>query len=259
MLKDNQSNLERVGERTVILQDEALRKLKGFIQIPKFALMHQKLSYGAKVAYGVLLGYAWQDDFCYPAQEAIAKDLNCSTRQARRLLAELKDQKLISWKQQGLNKPNIYYVLPLKIETPAKTSNKADRTNMSTPDRTDLSALDRTNMSYKLDTKEIYSKPLIVSNGDKKTFKSHLKTLPALNQPKEKTQYLAAEILNKLGDKHSQRFYYLVASRIPESIIRSALSEIKADGAREPARVFTYRMEQYAGEYQKTGSLAGSL
>src|SRR3989344_7756030 len=116
MPKETDKKIERVGERTVILQDESLRKLKGFVQIPRVVLMHPKLSYGAKVAYGVLLGYAWQDDFCYPAQESIAKDLNCSTRQVRRLLTELKDHGLVSWKQMGLTKPNIYTLLPLKSE-----------------------------------------------------------------------------------------------------------------------------------------------
>jgi hypothetical protein len=86
-------------EVTVVLQDEGLRKLKGFVQIPKAVLLCQTISYGAKVAYSILLGYAWQDEFCFPAQESLANDLGCSVRQARRFLVELKDQRFISWKQ----------------------------------------------------------------------------------------------------------------------------------------------------------------
>lgn len=254
MLKEIDKKFGRAGERTVILQDESLRKLKGFVQIPKIVLMHQKLSYGAKVSYGVLLGYAWQDDFCFPAQESIAKDLNCSVRQVQRLLTELKTAALVSWKQQGLNRPNTYYLLPLKLETDQKTSKILDTTDVSHPDTTDVSRLDRTNMSYKEESKLLYTKPFNVRNGDKKiSTKSKLKILPELDQPKEKTQYVAEEILSKLGDRHSERFYYLVASRIPEPIIRNALSEIKTDGAENPARVFTYRMESYAKEKSETG------
>ena len=240
MSKDNETKLEKVWELTVILEDYSLRKLNGFVQVPKIVLMHQNLSYGAKVAYGVLLGYAWQDDFCYPAQESIARDLSCSTRQVRRLLTELKDRELISWKQQGLNRPNIYFVLPLKTEKATKT---LDRTNMSIPDRTNMSIQERTNTSYKEESKLIYTKPLNVTNGNKK---SHLRKLKNLDQPIEQTTYLTDEILNRLGDKHSTGFYRLVASKIPEHEIRQALSEIKVDGANNPARVFTYRMENYA-------------
>src|SRR5919106_4827892 len=100
-------------EKTVVLQDEGLRKLKGFVQIPRFILLHDKLSYGAKVAYGILLGYAWQDEFCFPAQKAIAGDLGCSVRQSQRFLDELKQAKLITWTQRGMNQPNIYSILPL--------------------------------------------------------------------------------------------------------------------------------------------------
>lgn len=256
-LNKNKEKPAPAGERTVILQDEALRKLKGFVQIPRFVLLHSGLSFGSKVAYGVLLGYAWQDDFCRPAQETMARDLSCTDRQVRRLLTELKDQKLISWKQQGLNKPNIYYILPIPHDLAAKTK---DWTKMSVPERTNPSIQERTNTSDKLETKEIYIKPLTVRNGDKKTSKkSELQTLPKLDQPIEQTQYLAGEILQQLGDRHSSRFYHLVASRIPESIIRRALSEIKADGANEPAKVFTYRMKQYAEEHLQGRSFASSF
>ena len=111
--QEGEEKLPETGEQTVYLLDESLKRLKGFIQIPKFIILHRKLSYGAKVAYGILLTYAWQDDFCYPAQESLARDMGCSVRNVRRFLNELKDQQLINWKQRGLNRPNTYYILPL--------------------------------------------------------------------------------------------------------------------------------------------------
>lgn len=241
------------GERTVVLQDPTLRKLEGFVQIPRFILKHPTLSFGARVTYSILLSYAWQEEFCFPAQEAIAKDLNCSVRQIQRLLTELKAAGFISWKQQGLNRPNTYYLLPLKTELSPKTP--------KTKDTTYLSGLDATNMSHKLESIEVYTKPLTVRNGDKKIFnnpsknKNKFSALPKLDQPIEKTQYLANEILRQLKDTHSLRFYHLVASRVPESVIRQTLSEIKADGAHESAKVFTYRMKLYAKERSLNGSL----
>ena len=35
---------------------------------------------------------------------------------------------------------------------------------------------------------------------------------------------------------------------MPEAVVRRTLSEIRHDGAREPARVFAHRMKAYAAE-----------
>lgn len=82
--------------------------------------------------------------------------------------------------------------------------------------------------------------------------KSPLSQLPDLDQPSEQIELMAADILAALGDSHSERFYRLVADKVPEDVIRQALAEIKADGAREPAKVFTHRMNQYALERLKS-------
>ncbi len=96
------------------------------------------------------------------------------------------------------------------------------------------------------DTLERNLKKETVTNG-------HLKYLPDLDQPTEKTDYVAEAILNQLGDRHSEKFYHLVAAKIPEDEIRRVLSEIRVDGAREPAKVFTYRMNQYAQQVSTQG------
>ena len=56
---------------------------------------------------------------------------------------------------------------------------------------------------------------------------------------------MAQEILRQLGDNHSEKFYHLVVSKIPENVIRQALAEIKADGAKDPSKLFTHKMKQY--------------
>ena len=77
--------------------------------------------------------------------------------------------------------------------------------------------------------------------------------LPDIHQPNEKRAHIAQRIMDALGDPHARPFYLLVAAKIPELAIRHALAEIKGDGARYPARVFTYRMQQYAlAQYKQT-------
>jgi hypothetical protein len=80
-------------------------------------------------------------------------------------------------------------------------------------------------------------------NGEEK---NDIKKLKDLDQPKERSDYVAQHILSVLGDEKSERFYKLVAAKIPEQIIRETLSEIKVDGARNPAKVFVYRVKKYA-------------
>jgi hypothetical protein len=83
--------------------------------------------------------------------------------------------------------------------------------------------------------------------------RTDLRQLPDLRQDREETQGVAAFILGELGDEHSQAFYYLVAAKVPEHVVRRTLSEIRHDGAHAPARVFAHRMKQYAAD-----ALAGS-
>jgi hypothetical protein len=89
--------------------------------------------------------------------------------------------------------------------------------------------------------------------------KTDLRRLPDLNQPKDQTQVIAQTILEVLGDHHSQAFYYLVAAKVPEQVIRKALSEIKNDGARFPAKVFVHRMKAYAEEHFTSHSRTNHL
>ena len=80
---------------------------------------------------------------------------------------------------------------------------------------------------------------------------SSLHTLPDLGEPREKTTYVAGLIQKALGDEESARFYQLVAAKIPEQVIREVLSEVRVDGARHPAKLFTYKIQRYALAQQK--------
>jgi hypothetical protein len=87
--------------------------------------------------------------------------------------------------------------------------------------------------------------------------KSTLRELPDLGDPPEKIEYVARLMLEALGDEKSSRFYELVAAKIPEQAIREILAEVKADGARSPAKLFTYKIKRYALETRKRGVVKG--
>src|SRR5437879_10635050 len=101
-------NIKNVLEKhTIVVVNEALKH--GFTQLPNYVLKDKRLSFGARLAFAVLLSYAWQADSCFPGQVRMAEDLGTSDRSVRNFLNELKARGLITWKQQGLSKPNVYY------------------------------------------------------------------------------------------------------------------------------------------------------
>ena len=66
----------------------------GFTQVPNFILTKKDISVGAKLAYAMLLKYAWADDACYPGQVKLAEDMGSGERSIRTYLKELEDEKM---------------------------------------------------------------------------------------------------------------------------------------------------------------------
>ena len=95
-------------DRNIILKGADVLTAKGFTQVPNHVLVSDRLSPGSKLAYAMLLKYAWQNDQCFPGQERLAKDMGVTDRSVRTYLQELERQKFIAIKQRGLGKPNLY-------------------------------------------------------------------------------------------------------------------------------------------------------
>jgi biotin operon repressor len=58
----------------------------------------------------MLLSYAWHNDFCFPGQETLAKDMGVTDRSVRTYIKELETKGFLTIKQQGQGKPNIYHL-----------------------------------------------------------------------------------------------------------------------------------------------------
>lgn len=80
----------------------------GYTQIPNAILASKTLSDAAKVAYALLLSYAWQNDFCFPGQVTMAERWGKSERSVRTALKELEAAGYLNVKRQGLGRVNIY-------------------------------------------------------------------------------------------------------------------------------------------------------
>ena len=84
---------------------------RGFVQLPRAVLFHPDLSDGAKVLFGALLSYAWQEGSCFPGQARLADDLDVTERTIRNRLRELEGAGVLCVRQRGQGKTNVYLLL----------------------------------------------------------------------------------------------------------------------------------------------------
>src|SRR5216684_2930202 len=95
-------------ERNIILKGADAATAQGFTQVPNFLLKFKKLSAGDKLAFAMLLSYAWQNDYCFPGQERLAKDMGLDERSVRRHLKSLQAAGLLAIQRRGQGKTNVY-------------------------------------------------------------------------------------------------------------------------------------------------------
>ena len=99
-LNDIARNIEIVGADPVTRH--------GFTQVPNVILTNKDLSVGGKLAYAMLLKYAWSDDACFPGQQKLSQDIGAGERSVRTYLKELEKAGLLEVTQRGLGKTNLY-------------------------------------------------------------------------------------------------------------------------------------------------------
>lgn len=95
-------------ERNIILKGADAATRGGFTQVPNFILKTNKLSAGDKMTFAMLLSYAWQNDYCYPGQQKLGKDLGLTDRSVRTHLKALEAIGLLAIQQRGQGKTNVY-------------------------------------------------------------------------------------------------------------------------------------------------------
>ena len=102
----------------------------GFTQTPNFILKNPDLSPGAKVTYAMFLSYAWNNDYCFPGQDRLAKDMGMSRSRVTVFVGELEDAGLVTVERRGQGKTNIYTIhfqVKAKSGRPQGTVDKTPR------------------------------------------------------------------------------------------------------------------------------------
>ena len=101
---------------------------------PEFLLKSEKFQSGDKIAYAMLLKYAWQNDFCFPGQVRLAEDIGLHERNVRRLSQIPRNQRPADHSSAG----------DRARPTSTNSDLKIRRTLMPVSDRTNLPVLNRT-------------------------------------------------------------------------------------------------------------------
>jgi hypothetical protein len=118
--------------RNIVIEGADLATAQGFTQVPNFLLKSAKLSSGDKLAFAILLSYAWHNDYCFPGQARLARDMGIDERSVRRHLKSLQVNNLLKIDRRGLGKTNIYRLI---LKPPAISSRSgADKNVRSRPD-----------------------------------------------------------------------------------------------------------------------------
>src|SRR5437762_11701147 len=106
------SDARRIGDiikdRNIVLKGADAASAMGFVQVPSFLLKSDKLSSGDKLAYAMLLSYAWQNDHCFPGQRRLAEDMGLHETNVRKHLKALQANGLMTIIRRGQGKTNIY-------------------------------------------------------------------------------------------------------------------------------------------------------
>lgn len=99
---------ELLKEKTIILKGADAATAQGFTQVPNFILKSKKLSSGDKLAFAMLLSYAWQNDYCFPGQKRLGEDMGLHETNVRRHLKSLEAHGMLAIVRRGQGKTNIY-------------------------------------------------------------------------------------------------------------------------------------------------------
>lgn len=99
-----------ITERNIVIKGADALTVSGFTQVPNAILKSKQITPAAKLTYAMLLSYAWQNDYCFPGQTRLASDIGVTDRSVRTYLKELEEKGLLTIKQQGQGRPNMYYL-----------------------------------------------------------------------------------------------------------------------------------------------------
>ena len=95
-------------KQNIVLQGFDPVSAGGFTQVPNCVLKDPKISSHAKIAYSMLLSYAWNNDKVFPGQERLAQDIGMARTTVTAAIGELAKAEYLEVTRRGQGKTNVY-------------------------------------------------------------------------------------------------------------------------------------------------------
>ena len=121
------STKELIQEKNIILKGADSLSALGFTQVPNHMLLNAKISPGAKLAYAMLLSYAWQNDFSFPGQDRLAGDMGVTRQSANTYIKELSTKGFIKITRRGQGRANLYEINLKKTAVNNRVDNRVGK------------------------------------------------------------------------------------------------------------------------------------
>ena len=171
-------------EKTLVILEKTFKP--GFGVVPFSILKNPKIPSYLKALYILLLSYAWYEAECFPGQERLGKELGLTKNSIRSQLKKLKELGLLDWKQRGLGKTNIYYLLEIPNKLLPDHKSTCFQKHKSSCDKLDEVELDKVNNNnFSLSKKSRLSK--------NKTYKKNYEQAYPLSQFLEEYNHLKSK------------------------------------------------------------------
>jgi len=243
----------------VVILDETFKRFGGIVVLPGCLLKDSCLQDGAKIAYGFLLMYAWEDekrkDGGGPRDvvRSLMSDMNASDSKVRRLLHALQSAKLISTIRVGSNEVNRYFIesisraYPDDLDWSKMTNPNVELSDLPDPDWSkmtnpnvllgeqfgesvrELSNLPNPNVkrsNVNVSNVNVGDSQLDLSGGQTVLERLADEMSRALGA-RYQNLHLTYRMVDELRDPRSLRFYWRVAQMMPAGAIESTLSYVK--------------------------------
>ncbi|MBD3362321.1 hypothetical protein GF362_01220 [Candidatus Dojkabacteria bacterium] len=189
-------------ENKVMHRDPSYQK--GFTPVANVVLNDPNLSHIEFRIYCQLLKYSWQKGSCFPGHNRLAKDIGASRSTVIRALTGLKKRKLISWKQRGMNKTNIYYIEPLSDVYKNLDVSPVKHPEVSPMKHHEVSPVEHKEYEVKNNK---YKNTKLTVNESKKYFKEAFEVAKELNDIQNLRYFQKVTRLKDRGEINQNDFY----------------------------------------------------
>lgn len=178
-----------------------LNMREGYSAIPRGIIRSSKISFGAKVVYGLLLDHAWNKDYCYPSIETISEYCGISERALYKYISELKEKGLLEVKRRGLGKTNLYILK--RLENNDYTWERNNEEEESSVQEMNIDTEAEVNFNSVQEVKQTSDK-YKRSNKDKRN--KNKKREGENTSPKKEKEQMIKDVLDYLNNKTGRRF-----------------------------------------------------